>query len=203
MPSGAFFVVLDQLCSIRRPARLDGVLDGCDRFGMPHIDMQTLGESMGPVDLATAEDNRVAALTLASRAQRTLHIFTRDLDAPVYDTAPFSEAVAALAVRSRYSLVHILLQDADRIARHGHRLLALFYRLDSKIKLRKPADEYKDFNEAFLIADEAGVLHRRIADRYDGIVDLHAPRHARELVTFFNDAWGRSEAYPELRRLHL
>lgn len=170
---------------------------------MVSFDHLILGESAGAIDIATSDDNRRAALALASQAQRTLHIFSRDLDAPVYDSVPFVDAVATLATRSRYSFVHILLHDAERISRHGHRLLALFYRLDSKIKLRKPSHEHKDFNEAFLVADETGILHRRIADRYDGNVDFKARRKARDLVKFFNDVWGRSEPFAELRRLHL
>ncbi len=162
-----------------------------------------IGESTGNIDIATSDESRLAAVSLASQAQRTLHLFSADLDAPIYDTVPFVDAVTSLATRSRYSFVHILLQDTQKIAKHGHRLLDLCYRLDSKVKLRKPAYQYKDFNESFLVADESGVLHRRVADRYTGIVNFNARRQARELVKFFNEVWGRSEPHAELRRLLL
>jgi hypothetical protein len=161
------------------------------------------GVSTEHTDVSTAAENRVAAVTLASQAQRTLHLFSRDLDALVYDTVAFVDAATALATRSRYSFIHILLQDADKVAKQGHRLMELCYRLDSRVKLRKPAYEHKNFNEAFLVADSTGVLHRRVADRYDGMVDFNGRRRARELVKFFDDVWGRSDTHAELRRLHL
>lgn len=170
---------------------------------MASIENLILGESAGNIDVSTVDETRLAALALASQAQRSLHIFSRDLDPAVYDTVEFINAATAVGTRSRYSFVHILLQDAEHLAKNGHRLLELFYRLDSKVKLRKPSDEHKNYNESFLIADETGLLHRRVADRYHGIVDFDARRQARGLVKFFNDAWGRSEPYTGLRRLHL
>ena len=168
-----------------------------------NFDELIVGESAGPVTITTSEEARLAALALATQARRSLHIFSRDLDAPLFDNVPFVDAVAGVAARSRNTFVHILLQDANRVVNQGHRLLELGYRLDSKIKMRKPHPDYQHFNEAFLIADETGLIHRRPGDRYDGIVDFSARREARELVKFFSDVWERSAPDPGLRRLHL
>ena len=162
-----------------------------------------LGNTDTKIVLDTSEDNRIAALALAQQAQRSIRIFTRDLETLVYNTQDFIEAVTRLATFGQYSLIHILIQDSTHVVKNGHRLVELAYRLSSKIKLRKPCYEYRNYNEAFLVADEDGLIHRRLADRYEGTASFHNPMEARNLAKFFDEVWEKSEPDPELRRLHL
>lgn len=167
------------------------------------IQDQKLGRDGGDISLATQEDNREAALALAGESRYTLHIYTRDLDHPVYDTDSFVEAVSQLARRAPQTHVYILVQDSQRVVKNGHRLVDLARRLTSHIEIRKPHEDYKDYNEAFLVADERGVIHRELADRHEGSVNFNAPLKARHLVKYFMEVWERSEPDPELRRLYL
>jgi hypothetical protein len=97
----------------------------------------------------------------------------------------------------------MLVQDPRPIVKDGHRLIEVARRFSSFVALRTAHPDYQDYNETFLIVDETGLLHRRIADRYEGTVHFTAPRLARERLAFFNEVWERSEADPELLRLHL
>lgn len=162
-----------------------------------------LGVTAEPVALETMEDDRAAALALALQARRKIRIFTRDLDAPLYDNPPFAEALSALLLSTPQARLHILLQDSGRAVTQGHRLIELSRRFTSSVQVRRPPEEHQDFPEAFLIADDAGLLHRRFANRYEGTVDFAAPREARRLMGFFDEVWELSAPDPEMRALHL
>jgi len=170
---------------------------------MTEFDAQILGESDQDIALNDRDDNHAAAVALALQARRRLTIFSRELDPRVFDHADFVEAVKALATRSRFSRIEILVQNSERIVKQGHRLVELSRRLNTFIELRKPHSDYRDYNQAFVIADEVGVLRNPIADRYQGAVNFKAPLLARELEQFFKEVWERSEPDIELRSLHI
>jgi len=172
-------------------------------YKMEDFEDRILGETAGPVALETKEQNRLAVLALTRQAKRRLDIFTRHLDPAIYDDPPFLEALAALALRSRYSEIRFLVHDTERAVQEVRRLLELSQRLSSFVQLRTPNEDYKDYNEAFCIADERGVLHRTLSDRYEGSVDFDAPLHAQRLRAFFNTVWEKAELDPNLRRLHI
>ena len=162
-----------------------------------------LGVTAAPVALETREENRIAACALARQARSHLCIFTRDLDPPLYDDLCFLDAVTALATRSRFARVRVLVQNSEKAVKYGHRLIELSRRLSSFIQLRRPHADYQDYNEAFLVADGVGLLHRALAHRYEAEVDFKAPLRARLLLKFFDEAWDKSEPDLELRRLHI
>lgn len=170
---------------------------------MENLEHFELGITVTQIPLEDSKDNRIAALALATQAQRSLRIFTRDLEAAIYNTQDFIDTVSKLATHSQHSIVHILIHDSTNVVKNGHRLVELAYRLNSKIKLRKPCYEYRNYNEAFLIADETGLIHRKLADRYTGMANFNNPLEARNLAKFFDEVWEKSEPDPELRRLHL
>ncbi len=166
-------------------------------------DQYQLGITDAELRVETSAHNRVAALALAQQAKRSLHIYTRDLDPPVFDQQPFIQTLTALATRSRYARILILVQNTEHAVKDGHRLVELSRRLSSFVELRKPHSDFHEYNQAFLIADEIGLLRRPIADRYNGTLNFKAPMAAREYIGFFNQVWERSESDPNLYQLHI
>ncbi|HEX6929041.1 MAG TPA: hypothetical protein VF267_07310 [Gammaproteobacteria bacterium] len=154
-------------------------------------------------ELATIADNRAAALEIAQLARRQLCIFSRELEPQVYDTPEFLEAVKHLAISGSRSEVRILLIDAARATREGHRLVELARRLSSSFEIRKPHRDYLDMAETFIVADEKGLLFRKLATRWEGIVDSDDPMLARDKLKLFNDIWQRSHVDPETRQLRI
>ena len=97
----------------------------------------------------------------------------------------------------------MLIQDARQAVQRGHRLIELARQLSSTVESRRPAGEYRQFHETFLLADTTGYLHRRIPGRYEGTACFNAPGKAAEWEKYFMEVWERSEPDPELMRLYL
>lgn len=154
-------------------------------------------------ELGTAADNREAALEIARLARRELAIFTRELEPQVYDTPEFIEAAKQLALSGSRTAIRILLIDSRRATKEGHRLVELARRLSSSFEIRKPHRDYLDIAETFMIADEKGLLYRKLSTRWEGIVDVHDPLAAREKLKLFNEIWQRSTDDIETRQLRI
>lgn len=167
------------------------------------IEQCELGMDSGPIRVERIEDNRMVANTFARQATRSLDIFTRDLDPQILNTAEFTEAVTRLSLKSKKSMIRILVKDPNRSVRDGHRIIDLSYRLSSFIQIRRPSEDYKDYNKAFIIADDRGLLYRTLADQYEGIANFNSPYEAREYAMLFSEAWETSDIDLNLRRLHL
>jgi len=162
-----------------------------------------LGQNAGEIPLHSISEHQEMATHFAQQAQRTLNIFTYDLDRAIFGRPAFIEAVKQLIIGHRNASVRILLQDCTRIQQEGHQLINLGQRLTSRIEIRRPGPEHIDHHENFLTADHKGFIQRSFHDRYDGTADFHAPLKTSKLDSFFIDAWEHSEPYGELRRLHL
>ena len=170
---------------------------------MPDLSQHVLGETETPVALETSDDCREAALALAEQGNRTMLIFTHDLDPKVYNNAAFVDAVSALARRHHLSWVRVLVQDPGRAIRSGHRLVELALRLSSRVQIRTVGHQYRSYNRSFLIVDDTGLLLRESAIRYEGTVNFNAHQQAREYAHFFHKVWDVSAPDPNLARLHL
>lgn len=167
------------------------------------LERYILGETAETLAIETLEECAAVSLALVEQAKRTLHVFSRDLDARLYDTAPFLEAVRQLAIRGRFTDIRILVQSTDHAIKSGHRLIELARHLNSYIHMRAVHPEFRDYNQAFLVADEHGFLQRGLADRFEGKASFYDPLEARELVRFFTKVWEMSGRDPGLQRLHI
>lgn len=163
----------------------------------------TLGEHKTDITVDTSEDNQAAALRLVSQGGRSLDIFSRDLEPRIYDNAAFADAVRSLAVKTRDMHVRLLVIDPDFIIRHGHRLIELARRLTSHMEIRKVHEDYCNNPEAYLVVDNRGLLHRKLASRYEAVVNFNNPMTATELHNHFTEMWERSKQYMDFKRLHI
>jgi hypothetical protein len=163
----------------------------------------TLGESKQKIQIETIEENRAAAITLASQACRSIHIFSHDLDPMVYDNSEFVDAIKTLAIGHSQAQVQIIIQDSRKIIEQGHRIVELARRISSSIHIRKTPAEMKSYAQAFLIADKTGLLYRTIGERYEGYVNFDDRFECKNQLDFFATTWEHSAPDPELRRLHI
>ena len=161
-----------------------------------------LGQFQEPINLTDSEAQCRAATALALQARRCVDIFTRDLDKKIYDHKDFLDGLQNLAVNHR-GLIRILVKDSSKAVKYGHRIIPLCQRLTSFIEVRKVADDYKEYNEAFLIADEIGFAHRKHADRFEGVARFNAAKETNNLLVFFNEVWRNSAPDPDIRRIYL
>jgi hypothetical protein len=161
-----------------------------------------LGKSQESIQLDDSEAQRRAAVAFALQARRSVDIFTRDFDKKIYDHRDFLDALQNLAV-NHHGVIRILVKDSSKAVKYGHRLITLSQRLTSAIEIRKVGEDYKEYNEAFLVADEIGCVQRRQADRFEGVARFNAAREAVNLLVFFNEVWRNSAPDPDLRRIYL
>jgi hypothetical protein len=162
-----------------------------------------LGEHSSDIAIESSEDNQAAATRLVSQAGRSLDIFSRDLEPRIYDNMEFADAVRSLAVKTRDMHVRILVIDPDFIIKHGHRLIELARRLTSHMEIRKVHEDYCNNPEAFLVVDNRGLLHRKLASRYEAIVNFNNPMAATERHNQFSEMWDRSKQYMDFKRLYI
>jgi len=165
------------------------------------FDELVLGGGKGAVNVQTSAEQHRAAVALVRQARRSVEIFSRDLDRKLYDQRDFLEALQVLAVN--HGQIRILVKDSSTAVKNGHRLIPLSQRLTSFIQIRKAPEDYRDYNEAFLIADSTGCSLRRHAERFEGSVHFNAVKTCHDLLTFFNQVWSNSAPDPDLQRLYL
>lgn len=162
-----------------------------------------LGESAARLDV---DDNAMLAqisLELARQCSRYLDIVSRHLDPALYDNDEFCEAVKRVALGNRHARIRLFITDSRPLVNRGHRLIDLAIRLPSFIHVRGPSPQHRDFNEAMLVADRVGYVHRRFADRPEATADFSDRRTSSALLERLDDMWERGTADPNFRRLHI
>ncbi|MGR8918077.1 MAG: DUF7931 domain-containing protein [Gammaproteobacteria bacterium] len=169
----------------------------------PAGDVPVLGTDAGLIDIERGDELARLSLAMVSQCRRRLDIVSRHLDPPVYDTDEFAEAVKHMALSSRRARIRLMIIDARPLVTSGHRLLDLVGRLPTYIELRAPAVQHQSFNEAFLIADKEGYIHRQFSDRPEGQADFADRRVAAGLSDRFEDMWERGVPETRFRRLHI
>lgn len=170
------------------------------RGGLPEAADERISRLLSCDSLVSA---REVSLAIAARARHALCLYTRDLEAPLYDQEAFIEQCRRIAMSGRHAQLCILIQDTARVTRDGHRLVSLAQRLSSSIHIRQPQADDLQYPSAFLLNDRASYLFRSAGDRWDGEGDLyHPPRHG-ELQRYFDAVWERSPEPAELRRLSI
>lgn len=167
------------------------------------LDEYKLGESNELISLSFREHHRDIALHMTQQATRSLYLFTNNLDASLYNTETFIEAVKYLAIAGANSKVYILLQDPTNVVLRGHRIVELARRLSSHIFIHRADEEDQKRVDNFMLLDQIGFIRRPHPNRYEGAACYNNPAEVRKYLKFFADAWERSHPEPELRRLHL
>ena len=148
------------------------------------------------------EQALAAVAELLADAKHDVAIYTRDLDAALFDVPATLDALKRIARSGRYAQIRIIVQDARTPLADGHRLIALAQRLPSAIAMRTPVDERdQQYPSAFLINDRRGYLFRALGSRLEGEGSTYAPGRHAQLREFFDQVWERSVPSEELRQL--
>ncbi len=154
--------------------------------------------------LTSATEIRDAVLEIAANAEKSIAILTQDLEPFVYDDDHFIEIIKRLILAKSFARVRVLLADPYRAIRDGNRLVGLGRRLSSYVEFRNMHKDYREqHGEAYLVADDRGVVYRADARRMHGISDSFNRGVARKYLEEFDQIWHASYAEPEFRRLHL
>ena len=162
-----------------------------------------LGLSELDIELEDRADTAYATNLMTEQAQDSLDILSRNLDPGLYEQNAFLDNLSRLCLRNRKARIRFLVQQPVEAVKRCQRLLELARKLSSSIELRQPHADYRQHNEAFLVADRCGLIYRKFSDRYEGTANFYAPVEAQRKTDFFTEVWERSEVHPEFRRLYL
>lgn len=183
-----------------------------DEAGIPHRLMRLSlhgddatehsGESAGTRRvLSGMGEFAAAAPEVAAMAQRSLAIFTPDLEHGVYDTRAFLDTIKRLVLSRIHARIRVLISDPGRVQRSANRFLYVGRRLSTFIEFRHLPEELQGRSDAFLVADRSALVYRPHAERWEGIAAIHEPRMAAHYLVEFDGLWQRSESASVIREL--
>ncbi|MGD8576223.1 MAG: hypothetical protein PVG13_03950 [Thiohalophilus sp.] len=167
---------------------------------MDSIDSLSLCQSDQLLSVAGRDDCHQVVDLMSRQAQHSLYMFSNDLDPELYDNSGFVDSVRRIVANDPNAVVRVLFYSVDKLIHRGHRLVDLARRLPSYVEIRQLTRAY---NHAFFVADECGIVDRRVADRYAGTANFNDPGRAAQLVAFFNNTWDISSQNMELHALQL
>ena len=143
------------------------------------------------------------AVELCNDARRTIRILSPDLDHQVFDSEALCEKISALARRSRYSDVRILVKDTRAIVQRGHRLLELSRRIPSLVHIQVLAEHPEMNDDTMVIRDMDGLLFKPGDSEHQEIVETDSKARTQSYIERFDELWERSAPDTQLRRLGL
>ena len=149
--------------------------------------------------LSTLDEYRATVAELATRAQRSLSIYTPDLEPQLYDQDSFLEPMKRLVLARSHARLRVLISDPARVSREANRFMQMARRLTSYIDLRNVSPEYRNNPCSFIVADDKAIAYRQQASRWDGIVEFNDVALVRRYLAYFDEAWAGSLIQPELR----
>lgn len=153
--------------------------------------------------LDSLHDFQEQSLKLLTQARRSIAILSHDLDAPIYGTPEFVQAISNFVRNSRNAQVQILVKDTNPLVESGHNLAKLHQRLSSKILLRKLTVEPQNTDMGFMLCDTNVLLYKNDDANYKGFANFNAAVEVKHLRETFDYIWQYGEPEPELQTLHI
>lgn len=160
-----------------------------------------LGEQRDLIRIEGIDALRSHSLALLQQAQSRLCIYSSDLEAWLYNHSCIQQACSAFLLAHPKNTLRILLRDTTRIARDGHTLLTLSHRLSSRCSIRKVNTAHDYAEDAWLIADDCGLLARKAEQLHKGVVYYHDPARVQQSQRVFNAMWDVSQSDVNLRSM--
>lgn len=162
-----------------------------------------LGETDTIFKLESLEEFSKAELALIAQAKRELYIVTPDLEPERYNDVEFVDVLSAFARRSRYADARILVGDPGVALRWGHKVVNLFKRIPTRLRIRQMHEEDYKPEEAWIAADQIGLLRRHGTDGFKGSLSGKSIPHAKRASENFEAMWERSREIADFRNLDI
>jgi hypothetical protein len=149
--------------------------------------------------LANLDEYRGAVAEIATRARRSLSIYTTDLEPQIYDHDLFLEPVKRLVLARSHARLRVLISNPGRVSREGNRFMMMARRLTSYIDLRNVTPEYRNNPCSFIVADDKAIAYRQNAGNWEGIVEFDDASIVKRYLAYFDEVWAGSQIQPEMR----
>jgi hypothetical protein len=164
-----------------------------------------LGETSEDIIVNTRDDIRLLSVALAEQAQRSIDIFSQDLDQDIYNNRPFEQALFRLVKQHPSTSVRILCYDIRPALTNGHCLIRLAQSLTSSVFIHQPSKEHEGLTMAYMIADRCGLALRKNAVNQNQTctVNFNDAQQSITLSETFEEIWQHSRVDTNVRRLYL
>ncbi|MCC2638180.1 MAG: hypothetical protein K0Q68_1899 [Moraxellaceae bacterium] len=162
-----------------------------------------LGDSDTVLRLDGPDEFARATLALVAQTRRELCIVSPDFEPERFNNADFASALTRLARRSRHAEIRILVGDPTIAVRWGHKVVALSHRISSTLRIRQLDEEDFDPQQAWMVADDIGLLRRDNAEVLKGSLVARAIPHGQRASEKFTQWWDRSREIADFRQLHI
>ena len=149
--------------------------------------------------LSTLDEYRSAVAEIAKRANRSMSIYTPNLEPLIYDQDMFLEPLKRLVLARGHARLRVLISDPAPVVREGNRFMQMARRLTSFIELRNVPPEFRDNPAAFIIADASAIAYRQQCSKWEGIVEFNDQQIVKRYLAYFDEVWAVSLIQPELR----
>ncbi len=154
--------------------------------------------------LTDREACMTAVLELIKTAERSVSIFSQQLEPNLYDKAEICSLLSTLARTHHQASIRLIAQNTKNAAHNGHCLIRLAQRLSSFVKIRTPnTDEIKKFSSSWLIIDNHSFFQLPNPERYEGTVIENSPNFVAQKLIYFDEAWEHSIPDTNTLRLHI
>ena len=170
---------------------------------MHDFEQYEIGKDSGLLHLETCEENRLAAITMARKCGRLLDIISRHLDPPLFNNPEFIDALRQLIAKKRRPRVRIIVFEPEAIVHHGHILIEYAGHYGSFIEMRKASEEFRNYNEFLLVADETAWLHRNSSSRFEATANFNDRKQSKLYLDNFMTMWHQAAPDPNLRQMKL
>lgn len=144
--------------------------------------------------IETPAELRAAFDTLLAGTPRQLRLYDHDLALFELDHLPRHASLRTLCVAGGGRRVELLLDDISRVARDHPRLMQLLRDFGHVIEIRQADPGAPRPEQAFVLADQHGVLLRADKGAVRGALHLDDVRDAATLRQSFDGLWQRAPA---------
>jgi hypothetical protein len=143
------------------------------------------------------------AIGLAQKARLELVLLSYDLDARLYGSEAFAEAVKDFLLSHERARLRGLVHSPQSAVRSSNRLIDLARRLSSRIELRQLPEDRVEAREDQLICDGRHFMRRRDPGDLEATWFDDAPLKARQLLKDFEERWQVSTVAREFTDLKI
>lgn len=149
--------------------------------------------------LTNLDEYRAAVAEIATRANRTLSIYTPDLEPLIYDHDLFLEPVKRLVLARSHARLRVLISNPSRVSRESNRFMMMARRLTSYIDLRNVTPEYRENPLSFIVADDKLIAYRPQSSTWEGVIEFDNVAMVKRHLAYFDEVWASSQIQPEMR----
>lgn len=172
---------------------------------MPKTDLENaiFRETDTLYPLESYHQNQVALVLLIGQCNNLINIYSHTLCPQIFNTPLVIEACERFCLKNHRTKINILINESRPITRISHRLLGLSHRHSSSIFFKKVNPIIENREDDFVCFDKSAFFQLPNHLHYAAICNFADASRTSRFLSYFNDAWDRSETDPELRAMSL